>query len=173
MSIQDRPPTGPIKTARGTVPVTGDAHRLPFWAVFRPRAPALPDRKGPIMPDDLADSVELSLANQRQGERRAGERRAGRDRRQAHDPDYSGPERRHAAPDRRTSPDRRLGGLSGRRAEDRKLFEERIENGELTLEEVEFIRAIDRYKRKFNRPFPTWSEILLIVKHLGYTKDAL
>jgi hypothetical protein len=125
------------------------------------------------MKDDLAETVDLTLANKRKGERRAGERRAGLDRRKGQGPNYTGPERRGRGLDRRQCPERRLGGLTGRRAEDRKAFEERIENGELTLEEVEFIRAVDRYKRKFDRPFPTWSEILLVVKQLGYTKDAL
>ena len=104
-------------------------------------------------------------------ERRQGERRTGPERRQGGPSDYCGAERRKG--DRRRSPERRLGGIAGRREEDRKAFEDRIENGELTLEEVEFIRAIDRYKRKFSRPFPTWSEVLLILKQLGYTKDAI
>jgi hypothetical protein len=124
------------------------------------------------MADDLTQSMEEVLKDQRHGERRKSERREGTDRRKGGPSDYCGPERRSGL-DRRASPDRRLGGISGRRQEDRKAFEERIENGELTLEEVEFIRAIDRYKRKFNRPFPTWSEILWIVKDLGYTKDSL
>jgi len=125
------------------------------------------------MSDDLAESLDVTLSEQRKSERRAGERRAGADRRKGQDPNYQGPERRKRELDRRLCPDRRLGGLAGRRAEDRKAFEERIENGELTLEEVEFIRAIDRYKRKYDRPFPTYSEILSVVKQLGYTKDAL
>ena len=125
------------------------------------------------MSDDLAESLDVTLSEQRKGERRAGERRAGADRRKQQDPNNKGPERRKSDFDRRQSPERRLGGIAGRRAEDRKAFEERIENGELTLEEVEFIRAVDRYKRKYERPFPTYSEILLVVKQLGYTKDAL
>jgi len=36
----------------------------------------------------------------------------------------------------------------------------------------EFISAIDEYKRKQGRPFPTWTEILGIVKQLGYRKPA-
>lgn len=124
------------------------------------------------MADDLSESVDEVTAEQRKGERRQSERRAAEDRRKGGPTNYCGSERRSGA-DRRKSPDRRLGGISGRREEDRKAFEERIENGELTLEEVEFIRAIDRYKRKFSRPFPSWSEVLLIVKQLGYTKDSI
>jgi hypothetical protein len=124
------------------------------------------------MSDDLIETFESAAGNRERHERRnKSDRRAGADRRQGGPSDYCGPERRQA--DRRITAERRLGGIAGRRAEDRKAFEERIENGELTLEEVEFIRAIDRYKRKYSRPFPTWSEILLIVKELGYTKDAI
>ena len=38
-------------------------------------------------------------------------------------------------------------------------------------EVLEFIQAIDDYKRLNNRPFPNWSEILDVVKSLGYEKD--
>lgn len=129
-------------------------------------------RKGKTVPDDLSESVDQMLDKRQRRERRGGERRDGADRRQGGPSNYCGPERR-AEGDRRKSPERRLGGIAGRREEDRQAFEERIENGELTLEEVEFIRAIDRYKRKYSRPFPSWSEVLLILKQLGYTKDSI
>jgi hypothetical protein len=35
---------------------------------------------------------------------------------------------------------------------------------------LEFITAIDEYKRSHRRPFPTWSEVLEIVKSLGYER---
>ncbi len=35
---------------------------------------------------------------------------------------------------------------------------------------LEFIEAIDRFKREHGRPFPTWSEVLWIVRSLGYEK---
>ncbi|MHC4943694.1 MAG: hypothetical protein ACYTG7_11815 [Planctomycetota bacterium] len=38
------------------------------------------------------------------------------------------------------------------------------------LETLEFIKAIDRYKRRSCKPFPTWSEVLEILKSLGYRK---
>lgn len=37
---------------------------------------------------------------------------------------------------------------------------------------LEFIQAIDEYKRTEGRPFPTWSEILDVVKDLGYERRA-
>jgi hypothetical protein len=39
---------------------------------------------------------------------------------------------------------------------------------EMPPEVLEFITAIDEYKRSNERPFPSWSEILEIVKTLGY-----
>lgn len=41
---------------------------------------------------------------------------------------------------------------------------------ELGGDVLEFMRAIDDFKRKNNKPFPTWSEVLQIVKDLGYVK---
>jgi hypothetical protein len=38
--------------------------------------------------------------------------------------------------------------------------------------EIEFMRAMDDYKRKSGRPFPTWSEVLEVVMSLGYRKVA-
>lgn len=35
---------------------------------------------------------------------------------------------------------------------------------------LEFINAIEMFKRKIGRPFPSWSNILDIVKSLGYRK---
>jgi len=37
---------------------------------------------------------------------------------------------------------------------------------------VEFITAIDAYKRIHERPFPSWSEVLEIIKALGYERAA-
>jgi hypothetical protein len=128
------------------------------------------------MADDLTESMDDVFAapgpeRQRRERRTDDDRRIVVDRRADGPADYCETERRQG--DRRIHAERRLGGIAGRRVEDRKAFEDRIEKGELSLEEVEFVRAIDRYKRRYNRPFPTWSEVLLIAKELGYTKDAL
>jgi hypothetical protein len=37
-------------------------------------------------------------------------------------------------------------------------------------DEVEFIMAMDRYKREKKRPFPTWSEVLAVLRGLGWKK---
>ena len=39
-----------------------------------------------------------------------------------------------------------------------------------TPDEVELALAMDRYKREHQRPFPTWAEVLAVVKSLGYRK---
>ncbi len=39
-------------------------------------------------------------------------------------------------------------------------------------DEVEFMRAMDDYKRRSGRQFPTWSEVLEVVRDLGYRKVA-
>ncbi len=38
-------------------------------------------------------------------------------------------------------------------------------------DEVEFMTALDNYKRKSGRMFPTCSEILEVIRSLGYTKE--
>src|SRR5437870_3692379 len=39
-------------------------------------------------------------------------------------------------------------------------------------EEIVFMRAMDHYKRDNRRPFPTWSEVLEVLRALGYRKVA-
>lgn len=39
-----------------------------------------------------------------------------------------------------------------------------------SAEEVDFMLAIDQYKRVYRRPFPTSKEVLAVVKTLGYRK---
>lgn len=69
--------------------------------------------------------------------------------------------------DRRSGMDRRR-GPGRRRGEVRRAAEE----GEISGELLEFIMAIDEYKRINERPFPSWSEIFEIVQYLGYRKVA-
>jgi hypothetical protein len=69
--------------------------------------------------------------------------------------------------------DRRLGldrmrGPGRRRSDERKAAEE----GQMSDEQFEFVMAIDEYKRANTRPFPTWTEILEVIKALGYRKVA-
>ncbi len=48
--------------------------------------------------------------------------------------------------------------------------ERNINDYPLSTDEVEFINAINDYKAKFNRPFPTWSEILHVLRTMGYLR---
>jgi hypothetical protein len=83
-------------------------------------------------------------------------------------------ESRQTKHDRRVSVvDRRL-GLDRRRGPGRRLTEERksAEEGQMSHEQFEFLMAIDEYKQKNTRPFPTWTEVLEVVKALGYRKVA-
>lgn len=69
--------------------------------------------------------------------------------------------------------DRRL-GLDRRRGPGRRLTQERksAEEGQMSQEQFDFLMAIDEYKQKNSRPFPTWTEVLDVIKALGYRKVA-
>lgn len=75
--------------------------------------------------------------------------------------------RRTTVAERRSGMDRRR-GPGRRRGEVRRAAEE----GEITGELLEFIMAIDEYKRINERPFPSWSEVFEIIQYLGYRKVA-
>ncbi|MFC1765801.1 hypothetical protein ACFL6U_27460 [Planctomycetota bacterium] len=78
-----------------------------------------------------------------------------------------GDERRESVVDRRLGLDRRR-GPGRRRSDDRKSAEE----GNMSDEQFEFLMAIDEYKRQNSRPFPTWTEVLEVIKALGYRRVA-
>lgn len=88
------------------------------------------------------------------------------------DQEYS-PERRSERDRRESVVDRRL-GLDRRRGPGRRLTDERksAEEGQMSEEQFEFLMAIEQYKKKNSRPFPTWTEVLELVKALGYRKVA-
>ncbi len=89
--------------------------------------------------------------------------------------EYTGPERRKGkANDRRSSTAGRRAGMDRRRGPGRRRGEVRraAEEGEISGELLEFIMAIDDYKRINERPFPSWSEVFEIIQYLGYRKVA-
>ena len=63
-------------------------------------------------------------------------------------------------------------------ADDRRQTERRRQIDPTTCErdykpdEIEFMTAMDDYKRRSGRPFPTWSEVLEVLRDLGYRKVA-
>lgn len=77
-----------------------------------------------------------------------------------------GRERRNVV-DRRLGLDRRR-GPGRRRSDSRRLAEE----GQMTPEQYEFLQAIMEYRQVNNRAFPSWTEVLDVVKALGYRKVA-
>ncbi|MCY2924256.1 MAG: hypothetical protein NT031_02260 [Planctomycetota bacterium] len=82
-------------------------------------------------------------------------------------------EENRAERERRNVVDRRLGldrrrGPGRRRSDSRRLAEE----GQMTPEQYEFLQAIMEYRQVNNRAFPSWTEVLDVVKALGYRKVA-
>src|ERR1700746_3258503 len=89
-------------------------------------------------------------------DRRAGDRR-GIDRRKRNIP---------VAVERRSGKDRRQQG------ERRRQIDPTTCERDYSDEEIAFMKAMDQYKRDNRRPFPTWSEVLEVLRALGYRKVA-
>lgn len=64
-----------------------------------------------------------------------------------------------------TNLERRRG--PGRRRTD---FMKSAEEGEMTQEQFLFVMAIDAFKRVNGKSFPTWTDVLEVVRKLGYRK---
>ncbi len=102
----------------------------------------------------------------------------------AHDMTELVVDRRRASSNRRIGKDRRqvvaaaFEGVERRTGERREKVERRRQIDPTTCErdysnpEVEFMKAMDDYKRASGRMFPTWSEVLEVVQSLGYRKVA-
>ena len=101
------------------------------------------------------DAVGLADANV---DRRTKERRKKIERRKQQVENYSGEERR--------SSERRNNG------ERRRQIDPTTCERDYKPDEVEFMKAMDDYKRRSNRQFPTWSEVLEVIRDLGYRKVA-
>ncbi|MEQ9617415.1 MAG: hypothetical protein RLN60_05210 [Phycisphaerales bacterium] len=79
----------------------------------------------------------------------------------------SGIDRRNVYPETASGFERRRG--PGRRRSD---FSKAAEEGEMSQEQFQFLLAIDIFKKSNNKTFPTWTDILEIVRLLGYRKTA-
>ncbi len=79
----------------------------------------------------------------------------------------NGDDRRDSVVDRRLGLNRKR-GPGKRRSDERKSAEE----GNMSDEQFEFLMAIEEYKKENSRPFPTWTEVLELIKALGYRKVA-
>ena len=65
--------------------------------------------------------------------------------------------------------ERRKGG-ERRQGERRRQVDPTTCERDYNDDEIEFMRAMDTYKRANRRPFPTWSEVLEVLRSLGYRK---
>ncbi|MBX3379563.1 MAG: hypothetical protein KF805_05685 [Phycisphaeraceae bacterium] len=63
-------------------------------------------------------------------------------------------------------------GLERRRGPGRRLsdFTKSAEEGEMTKEQFMFLAAIDAFKKGNDKTFPTWTDVLEVVRLLGYRK---
>jgi hypothetical protein len=88
-------------------------------------------------------------------DQRSGDRRERLDRRKADEVNYVGKERRAG---------------QRRKVERRRQIDPTTCERDYSDNEVAFMRAMDEYKRKSGRMFPTWSEVLEVLYSLGYRK---
>lgn len=98
---------------------------------------------------------EMALPEVLVTDRRMGDRRQG-DRRKRTIP---------VALERRSGKDRRQG-------ERRRQIDPTTCERDYSDDEIVFMKAMDQYKRDNRRPFPTWSEVLEVLRALGYRKVA-
>jgi hypothetical protein len=90
-------------------------------------------------------------------DRRGGERRNHGDRRKRNIP---------------VAVERRSGGERRQQGERRRQVDPTTCEKDYNDEEIIFMKAMDQYKRANRRPFPTWSEVLEVLRSLGYRKTA-
>jgi hypothetical protein len=103
------------------------------------------------MSNDKTPLPEVLVTDRRAGNRRGGDRRK-----------RSIP----VAVERRSGKDRRQQG------ERRRQIDPTTCERDYSDEEILFMKAMDQYKRDNRRPFPTWSEVLEVLRALGYRKVA-
>lgn len=104
------------------------------------------------MKDDFGMTAELSV------------NRRGKDRRATSNPRRNRVEENFGAKESRVS--------ERRKVERRRQIDPTTCERDYKPDEVEFMRAMDDYKRRSGRQFPTWSEVLEVIRDLGYRKVA-
>jgi len=88
-------------------------------------------------------------------ERRSGDRR------------HQNERRKHSIP---VAHERRSGNERREKGERRRQVDPTTCEKDYSDEEIIFMKAMDQYKRSNRRPFPTWSEVLEVLRSLGYRK---
>ena len=86
------------------------------------------------------------------------------DRRVRVEPREGAGEAGYAGPERRKEPRRKV--------ERRRQIDPTTCERDYSGDEVAFMRAMDEYKRKSGRMFPTWSEVLEVLHSIGYRRVA-
>jgi hypothetical protein len=66
----------------------------------------------------------------------------------------------------------RRAGQDRRHGERRRQIDPTTCERDYSEEEIGFMKAMDQYKRDNRRPFPTWSEVLEVLRAMGYRKIA-
>ncbi|MBL4698473.1 MAG: hypothetical protein JKX70_06545 [Phycisphaerales bacterium] len=76
------------------------------------------------------------------------------------------------SPAKPTPTDDGFTGLERKRGRGRRLseFTKSAEEGEMTTEQFLFLMAIDAFKKGNDRMFPTWTDVLEVIRLLGYRK---
>lgn len=64
----------------------------------------------------------------------------------------------------------RLSGVDRRKAPPARPRATDLSTNNLTADQVEFMKAMDEYKRDYRRSFPTWLEVFNVFVSLGYRK---
>ncbi len=80
--------------------------------------------------------------------------------------------RRQTAKDRRVVEEQNFAGSERRKVERRRQIDPTTCERDYRPDEVEFMKAMDDYKRRSGRQFPTWSEVLEVIRDIGYRKVA-
>lgn len=103
------------------------------------------------MANDVKATEDVLVVNRRSKDRRESDRRT------KNDPQQVTTERRVS---------------SRRKVERRRQIDPTTCERDYSDEEIEFMKSMDDYKRQSGRQFPTWSEVLEVMRSLGYRKVA-
>ena len=102
------------------------------------------------MSSDNGVSADFVVTDRRNGDRR-----------------YRNDRRKNSIP---VAVERRSGTERREKGERRRQVDPTTCEKDYSDEEILFMKAMDQYKRSNRRPFPTWSEVLEVLRSLGYRK---
>ena len=81
-------------------------------------------------------------------------------------------DRRVSTSDTRSEEQQQETGGERRKVERRRQIDPTTCERDYSDEEIDFMGAMDVYKRRSGRQFPTWSEVLEVLRAMGYRKVA-